>query len=122
MIPHPLTPLGPSFLKPANEGYEKPVRFEREQAHLTSRCATRSRAAAEGRLLVCWVCILLLRLAVGWRAHGVRGTTDRQQPRAASPRSVISATRADIVDAVTHLLATTFETHALYLRQTAPYD
>ena len=45
---------------------------------------------------------------------GLLATTGPMEPRAQAPGAVISASRADILDRNGHLLATNFETHALY--------
>jgi len=59
----------------------------------------RDRVTAEGRKGVCLVLgvFFFWRFAVVGAAHGRHGPQTRQEPRAAGPRLVISATRADIV-------------------------
>ena len=98
----------------ARQKGENPDAIERENKrirHEQMRDASRQRA--EGRLLVLGVFFFCAFTVVGARM-GVMATTDPTEPRAAAPGSVISATRADIVDRNGNLLATNFETHALY--------
>jgi len=112
MIRTPLRPLA-RILEARQKG-ENPDAIERENKrirHEQMRDASRQRA--EGRLLVLGVFFFCAFAVVGARM-GVMATTDPTEPRAAAPGSVISATRADIVDRNGNLLATNFETHALY--------
>ena len=112
MIRTPLRPLA-RILEARQKG-ENPDAIERENKrirHEQMRDASRQRA--EGRLLVLGVFFFCAFTVVGARM-GVMATTDPTEPRAAAPGSVISATRADIVDRNGNLLATNFETHALY--------
>lgn len=112
MIRTPLRPLA-RILEARQKG-ENPDAIERENTrirHEQMRDASRQRA--EGRLLVLGVFFFCAFAVVGVRM-GVMATTDPTEPRAAAPGSVISATRADIVDRHGNLLATNFETHALY--------
>ena len=109
------TPLRPrARILEARQKGENPDAIERENKrirHEQMRDASRQRA--EGRLLVLGVFFFCAFTVVGARM-GVMATTDPTEPRAAAPGSVISATRADIVDRNGNLLATNFETHALY--------
>jgi cell division protein FtsI (penicillin-binding protein 3) len=112
MIRTPLRPLA-RILEARQKG-ENPDAIERENTrirHEQMRDASRERA--EGRLLVLGVFFFCAFAVVGVRM-GVMATTDPTEPRAAAPGSVISAARADIVDRNGNLLATNFETHALY--------
>ena len=112
MIRTPLRPLA-RILEARQKG-ENPDAIERENKrirHEQMRDASRQRA--DGRLLVLGVFFFCAFTVVGARM-GVMATTDPTEPRAAAPGSVISATRADIVDRNGNLLATNFETHALY--------
>ncbi len=112
MIRTPLRPL--ARILDARQKGENPDAIERENKrirHEQMRDASRQRA--EGRLLVLGVFFFCAFTVVGARM-GVMATTDPTEPRAAAPGSVISATRADIVDRNGNLLATNFETHALY--------
>ena len=112
MIRTPLRPLA-RILEARQKG-ENPDAIERENKrirHEQMRDASRQRV--EGRLLVLGVFFFCAFTVVGARM-GVMATTDPTEPRAAAPGSVISATRADIVDRNGNLLATNFETHALY--------
>ncbi len=112
MIRTPLRPLA-RILEARQKG-ENPDAIERENKrirHEQMRDASRQRA--EGRLLVLGVFFFCAFGLIGARM-GVMATTDPTEPRVAAPGSVISATRADIVDRNGNLLATNFETHALY--------
>jgi cell division protein FtsI (penicillin-binding protein 3) len=72
-----------------------------------------ARQRAEGRLLVLGACFFCAFAVVGARM-GHLATTDPMEPRAHAPGAVISASRADIVDRHGNILATNFDTHALY--------
>lgn len=112
MIRTPLRPL--ARILDARQRGENPDAIERENKrirHEQMRDAARLRA--EGRLLVLGVFFFCAFALIGVRM-GVMATTEPTEPRAAAPGSVISATRADIVDRNGNLLATNFETHALY--------
>ena len=112
MIRIPLRPLA-HILKARNSG-EDPDAIELEnkrQRHEEMRGRMRQRA--EGRLLMLAFFFLMAFGAVGGRMS-VLATSEAAEPRAAAPGSAISAARADIVDRHGNLLATNFETHALY--------
>lgn len=112
MIRTPLRPLA-RILEARQKG-ENPDAIERENTRIRhEQMRDSSRQRAEGRLLVLGVFFFCAFSVVGVRM-GVMATTDPTEPRAAAPGSVISATRADIVDRNGNLLATNFETHALY--------
>ena len=112
MIRTPLRPL--ARILPAREAGESTAAIEREnlrQRHEEMR--DRARARAEGRLLVLGVFFFAAFLTVGVRM-GVLATSDPVEPRASAQGAIISAARADIVDRKGRLLATNFETYALY--------
>ncbi|WP_436399505.1 peptidoglycan D,D-transpeptidase FtsI family protein [Roseobacter sp. S98] len=112
MIRTPLRPL--ARILDAREKGENPDAIERENIrirHEQMRDAARQRA--EGRLLILGVFFLCAFLVVGGRM-GMMATSEPREPRAEAPGSVIHAARADIVDRHGNLLATNFETHALY--------
>ena len=112
MIRTPLRPLA-RILEARQKG-ENPDAIERENTRIRhEQMRDGARQRAEGRLLVLGVFFFCAFAVVGARM-GVMATTDPTEPRAAAPGSVISATRADIVDRNGNLLATNFETHALY--------
>ncbi|MEM5519950.1 penicillin-binding protein 2 [Sulfitobacter sp. AS59] len=112
MIRTPLRPLA-RILEARQKG-ENPDAIERENTRIRhEQMRDSARQRAEGRLLVLGVFFFCAFTVVGARM-GVMATTDPTEPRAAAPGSVISATRADIVDRNGNLLATNFETHALY--------
>jgi cell division protein FtsI (penicillin-binding protein 3) len=120
MIRTPLRPLA-RILQARNNG-ENPDAIERENKrirHEQMRDAARQRA--EGRLLVLGAFFLCAFVVVGARM-GMMATTEPTEPRAQAPGSVISATRADIVDRNGNILATNFETHALYAQPTHMVD
>ena len=112
MIRTPLRPLA-RILKARQDG-ENPNAIERENKRIRhEQMRDTARQRAEGRLLVLGVFFFLAFAIVGARM-GHLATTDPVEPRAQAPGSVISAARADIVDRNGSLLATNFETHALY--------
>ncbi len=112
MIRTPLRPLA-RILEARQKG-ENPDAIERENKrirHEQMRDASRQRA--EGRLLVLGVFFFCAFAVVGARM-GLLATSEPVEPRAHAPGAVISASRADIVDRHGSILATNFETHALY--------
>jgi cell division protein FtsI (penicillin-binding protein 3) len=112
MIRTPLRPLA-RVLEARNRG-EDPQAIEREnlaQRHEAMRDGARARA--EGRLLVLGLFFLCAFVVVGARI-GMLATSEPTEPRAEAAGASISASRADIVDRNGNLLATNFETHALY--------
>ncbi len=120
MIRTPLRPLA-RILEARAKGMN-PDAIERENIrirHEQMRDATRQRA--EGRLLVLGMFFFCAFLVIGGRM-GVMAMSDPVEPRAEAPGNRIHATRADIVDRHGRLLATNFETHALYATPPAMID
>ncbi len=112
MIRTPLRPLA-RILEARQKG-ENPDAIERENKrirHEQMRDASRQRA--EGRLLVLGV-FFFCAFAVVAARMGLLATSEPVEPRAHAPGAVISASRADIVDRHGNILATNFDTHALY--------
>lgn len=83
------------------------LRLRQEQMQKTAR------ARAESRLLVLGLAFLLAFGTVGLRM-GILANTDPEEPRAAASGNPIIGQRANIVDRNGRLLATNFETNALY--------
>jgi cell division protein FtsI (penicillin-binding protein 3) len=112
MIRIPLRPL--ARILDARQKGENPDAIERENKRLRHEdMQAMSRARAEGRLLVLGLFFFCAFAVVGARMGGL-ATSDPVEPRSAAYGSTISAARADIVDRNGHLLATNFDTHALY--------
>jgi cell division protein FtsI (penicillin-binding protein 3) len=112
MIRTPLRPLA-RILEARQKG-ENPDAIERENKRIRhEQMRDQSRLRAEGRLLVMGVFFFCAFAVIGGRM-GLMATSDPVEPRAHAPGSVISASRADIVDRDGNLLATNFDTHALY--------
>ncbi len=112
MIRTPLRPL--ARILQAREKGENPDAIERENKRIRhEQMRDHSRMRAEGRLLILGVFFFAAFSVVGARM-GLLATTDPVEPRAHAPGAVISASRADIVDRNGSILATNFETHALY--------
>jgi cell division protein FtsI (penicillin-binding protein 3) len=112
MIRTPLRPL--ARILEARASGRNPDAIERENIrirHEQMRDAARQRA--EGRLLVLGLFFVCAFAAVGARM-GVMATSEPSEPRAEAAGAMIHAARADIVDRNGRLLATNFETHALY--------
>ncbi|MEO1557533.1 MAG: penicillin-binding transpeptidase domain-containing protein, partial [Pseudomonadota bacterium] len=109
------TPLRPlARILPARAAGQSPDEIERENRaarHEEMRDTARQRA--EGRLLVLGVFFFCAFMVVGVRM-GMLATSEPVEPRASAQGAAISAARADIVDRKGRLLATNFETHALY--------
>ena len=112
MIRIPLRPL--ARILDARQKGENPDAIERENKRLRHEdMQAMSRARAEGRLLVLGLFFFCAFAVVGVRMGGL-ATSDPVEPRSATYGSPISAARADIVDRNGNLLATNFDTHALY--------
>ncbi len=112
MIRQPLRPL--ARILDARARGENPDSIERENKRLRHEgMRDMLRQRAEGRLLVLGLFFFLAFATVGTRM-GALATSEPVEPRAAAPGAAISAARADIVDRQGRLLATNFETHALY--------
>ncbi len=112
MIRTPLRPLA-RILEARQKG-ENPDAIERENKRIRhEQMRDRSRLRAEGRLFVLGAFFLCAFTVVGARM-GMLASTDPVEPRAHAPGAVISASRADIVDRNGNILATNFDTHALY--------
>lgn len=112
MIRTPLRPL--ARILPARAAGQSPDDIERENLHARhEEMRDTSRQRAEGRLLVLGAFFFCAFMVVGVRM-GVLATSEPVEPRASAGGAVISAARADIVDRHGRLLATNFETHALY--------
>ncbi|MGC1494254.1 MAG: penicillin-binding protein 2 [Sulfitobacter sp.] len=112
MIRTPLRPL--ARILDARQKGENPDAIERENTRIRhEQMRDHSRQRAEGRLLVLGVFFFCAFAVVGARM-GLLATSEPVEPRAHAPGAVISASRADIIDRNGNLLATNFDTHALY--------
>ena len=112
MIRTPLRPLA-RILEARQKG-ENPDAIERENTRIRhEQMRDGSRLRAESRLFILGAFFLCAFAVVGARM-GLLATTDPVEPRAQAPGAVISASRADIVDRNGRILATNFDTHALY--------
>jgi len=112
MIRTPLRPL--ARILDARQKGQNPDAIERENKRIRhEQMRDTSRQRAEGRLLVLGVFFFAAFAVVGARM-GLLATNEPVEPRAHAPGAIISAARADIVDRNGHLLATNFDTHALY--------
>ncbi|MEP4248455.1 peptidoglycan D,D-transpeptidase FtsI family protein [Tateyamaria sp.] len=112
MIRTPLRPL--ARILPARLAGQSPEDIERENLHVRhEEMRDSARQRAEGRLLVLGAFFFCAFMVVGVRM-GVIASSEPVEPRASAQGSAISAARADIVDRNGRLLATNFETHALY--------
>lgn len=112
MIRTPLRPLA-RILSARAKG-ENPDAIEREnirRRHEDMR--DRTRARAEGRLLVLGVFFFCAFAVVGGRM-GLLATSEATEPVAYGGGTTIATQRADIVDRKGRILATNFETHSLY--------
>lgn len=112
MIRTPLRPLA-RILKARVDG-QNPDAIERENIRLRhEEQRDRSRARAEGRLLVLGVFFFCAFAVIGARM-GVLAQSEPKEPRTSVAGADIVAQRADIVDRKGRILATNFETHSLY--------
>jgi cell division protein FtsI (penicillin-binding protein 3) len=109
------TPLRPlARIIEARQKGENPDAIERENLRLRHEAQRdRMRVRAESRLLLVGLCFLLAFGAVGARM-GALATTEAEEPRVAVSGTTILNTRADIVDRQGRVLATNFDTNALY--------
>ncbi len=108
----PLRPL--ARILDARARGENPDRIERENTRMRhEEMRDRTRARAEGRLLVLGVMFLCAYAVIGVRM-GVMASSEPEEPRARAGGSHIVAQRADIVDRRGRVLATNLETHSLY--------
>ncbi len=112
MIRTPLRPL--ARILSARAAGESTDAIERENIrNRHEEMHDRMRQRAEGRLFVLGFFFLCAFAVVGIRM-GLLATSEPTEPRANALGAAISASRADIVDRHGRLLATNFETHALY--------
>ena len=120
MIRTPLRPL--AQILPARAAGENPEAIEFENLrNRHEQMRDRMRQRAESRLLILGVFFMCAFCVVGARM-GVLATSEPAEPRAIAKGSIISASRADIVDRYGRLLATNFDTHALYAQPTQMVD
>lgn len=112
MIRTPLRPL--ARILDARDKGENPDAIERENIRIRhEQMRDQARQRAEGRLLVLGLFFVVAFCVVGLRM-GMLASSEPMEPRVDAPGSKIHAARADIVDRHGNLLATNFETHALY--------
>ncbi|NCO85404.1 MAG: penicillin-binding protein 2 [Rhodobacterales bacterium] len=112
MIRRPLRPLA-RILK-ARERGENPDSIARENLRLRhEEMRDKARNRAEGRLLVLGMTFFLAFSMIGARM-GALANMPAQEPRSTASGSPIIGQRADITDRNGRLLATNFETYALY--------
>ena len=112
MIRTPLRPLA-RILKAREKG-EDPGAIAAENLRLRHEAiADKSRARAEGRLLVLGAFFAVAFVAIGLRM-GTIANSMPEEPRTAATGNPIIGQRADIVDRNGRILATNLETHSLY--------
>ena len=112
MIRTPLRPLA-RVLEARRKG-ENPDAIERENIRLRhEEMQDRARSRAESRLLVLGIFFFCAFMVIGGRM-GLVAMSEPVEPRAQAQGAQIAAQRADIVDRHGRILATNFETHALY--------
>lgn len=108
----PLRPLA-RILRARDTG-ENPEAIERENLRARQeQMRDRARARAEGRLLILGLMFFVAFGTIGMRM-GVLANTVPTEPRTTANGNPIIGQRADIVDRNGRILATNFETHALY--------
>ncbi|MDQ7069144.1 MAG: penicillin-binding protein 2 [Rhodobacterales bacterium] len=112
MIRTPLRPLA-RILAARSKG-ENPETIERENIRLRhEKMRDKSRARAEGRLLVLAAIFVVAFGAIGLRM-GAMANTDPSEPRGTASSAPILAQRADIIDREGRVLATNLEVFSLY--------
>ncbi|MFK7838057.1 MAG: peptidoglycan D,D-transpeptidase FtsI family protein [Sulfitobacter sp.] len=112
MIRTPLRPLA-RILEARKKG-ENPDAIERENKRIRhEQMRDSARVRAESRLFILGAFFFCAFAVVGARM-AMLASTEPVEPRAHAPGAVISASRADIVDRNGNILATNFDTHALY--------
>ncbi|MDG1119169.1 MAG: penicillin-binding protein 2 [Flavimaricola sp.] len=108
----PLRPLA-RIIRARDKG-ENPDEIARENLRLRhEEMRNKARARAESRLLVLGVMFFCAFAVIGGRM-GVLANTEAEEPRATATGNPIIGQRADITDRNGRILATNFETHALY--------
>jgi len=112
MIRRPLRPLA-RILRARAAGTDPAMIETAERRARVEVVRDRARLRAEGRLLLLAGAFFLAFGAVGGRM-AVLAASEPQEPRAAATGSPIIGQRADITDRNGRVLATNFETHALY--------
>ncbi|MEM6887974.1 MAG: penicillin-binding protein 2, partial [Pseudomonadota bacterium] len=112
MIRTPLRPL--ARILDARARGVSPDAIERENIRIRhEQMRDQARQRAEGRLLVLGLFFVVAFSVIGVRM-GTLATSEPREPRAEAAGAAIHAGRANIVDRHGNLLATNFETHALY--------
>lgn len=112
MIRRPLRPLA-RILRARDAGAD-PAPIEAAERRARSELVRdRARLRAEGRLLLLVGAFILAFGTIGGRMAVMAGS-EPEEPRAAATGSPIIGQRADITDRNGRMLATNFETHALY--------
>ena len=112
MIRTPLRPLA-RVLK-ARESGENPANIEAENKRRRhDEMHDRAKNRAEGRLLVLGAVFFLAFSAIGLQM-GAMASSEAEEPRAIASGNPIIGQRADIVDRNGRILATNFDTYALY--------
>ena len=112
MIRTPLRPLA-RVLK-ARESGENPATIEAENKRRRhDEMHDRAKNRAEGRLLVLGAVFFLAFSAIGLQM-GAMASSEAEEPRAIASGNPIIGQRADIVDRNGRILATNFDTYALY--------
>lgn len=112
MIRRPLRPLA-RILKARDSGENPDVIEHENRRQRIEEARDRQRARAEGRLLIMGLFFVLGFSAIGVRM-GFLAAAEPQEPTAEVSGAPIINQRADIVDRNGRLLATNFDTHALY--------
>jgi cell division protein FtsI (penicillin-binding protein 3) len=112
MIRRPLRPLA-RILRARDEG-ENPEAIARENLRLRHEAMQdRARARAEGRLFILGLFFFVAFVTIGGRM-GTLASTEAEEPRSAVLGNPIINQRSNITDRNGRILATNFDTHALY--------